>query len=290
LNKNTNFWHYIHLHFIVLIWGFTGILGKLISLDTLQLVWYRLLIASVVLFFIVSIKKINLQRIYTKSYMLMGLVVAAHWLCFYGAIKVSNVSVALSAFSCTAFFTAFLEPIIFKRKISWREILPGILVIIGMYIIFNADIKNIWGVVLGMLAAFTASFFSTFNGLWAKRTPSIEITFFELLGALIGLTFFILLSPNALFPNFDISAHDWLWLLLLSIVCTVYPFVASIGLMRHFKPFVVSLTVNLEPIYTIILAILIFKNSEYMSTRFYIGSAITLISVSLYPFLKEKKN
>ncbi|MBI3233535.1 MAG: EamA family transporter, partial [Bacteroidetes bacterium] len=126
MDKKTNILYYFHLHFIVLIWGFTGILGKLITLDAFALVWYRLFIAVTVLCIILLAKKIKIDKTYAKQYMLMGVVVALHWLSFYGAIKVSNVSVALSAFSCTAFFTAFLEPIIFKRKIRWQEVAPGI--------------------------------------------------------------------------------------------------------------------------------------------------------------------
>lgn len=288
LSRTTSIRHYIHLHFIVLIWGFTGILGKLISLDAFHLVWYRLFIALFSLAIIILFKKVQFKKQYVWQYLFMGLVVAIHWLTFYGAIKLSNVSVALSAFSCCAFFTSIIEPIVFKRRIRWQEVAPGILVIAGMYIIFDAELKYFWGIILGIAAALTASLFSTFNGLWANRSVGYEITLLELLGAFIGLSLFLGLAPGFQFPNFQLSNLDWCWLVILGVGCTVYPFIAVIGLMKHFKPFTISLTVNLEPIYTIIMAIYIFKSSEYMNANFYIGASITLSAVLIYPFLKNR--
>lgn len=286
---HASWFKYLHLHFIVFIWGFTGILGKLITIGALELVWLRLLISVFLLWGIAIYKRSFSKEGFRLKYFLNGIIVALHWITFYAAIKLSNVSVALSAFASTAFFTSMLEPLIFKRRIQLLEVFPGILVIGGMYIIYQSEFAFANGIWLGILAAFTSSLFATFNGKWAHETQGMEISLSELTAALGVLTLIIGIVPEVSFPGLSIGLHNWLWLIVLAVICTVYPFVATIRLLKHFKPFMLSLTVNLEPIYSIVLAYLIFGESEKMTGSFYIGGAITLGAVFLYPLLKKRK-
>lgn len=280
---------YMHLHFIVFIWGFTGILGKLITLGTLELVWLRLLLSVFFLWVIGLYKRSFRKDGFRLKYFLNGIIVAIHWITFYAAIKQSNVSVALSAFASTAFFTSLLEPLIFQRRIRAVEVLPGILVIGGMYIIYQSEFEFAKGIWLGIAAAFTSSLFATYNGKWAQETSGMEISLAELTSALISLTLIITFLPEVSFPGMDIGIKNWIWVLVLALICTVYPFVATIQLLKHFKPFMLSLTVNLEPIYSIVLAYFIFGDSEKMTGSFYLGGAITLAAVFLYPVIKKRK-
>ncbi len=279
----------LHLHFIVFIWGFTGILGKLIDLSVLHLVWYRLILTLAAFCLLAWYKNEKAVFKPKRKHFLMGAIVLAHWLSFYGAIQLSNVSVTLCAFSSTSLFTALLEPYVFKQKHRPAEFVFSLIVIAGIAYIFKAETQYVSGILLGIVAAATGSMFTTFNGLWAKEGgSSMALSFGELLGAFVFNTVLILFVPEMTFPVFDISAANFGWLLLLALGCTVYPFVASIGLMKHLNPFTMSLAVNLEPIYSIIVALLIFGKSEYMSGDFYVGAAIIFAAVIAYPVWKKR--
>lgn len=291
--QNDNLKSYFHLHLIVFIWGFTAVLGALISLDALPLVWWRMSLAVILIFTYMKVKKINFSLANsTKGLMLFaGLIIALHWLTFFKAIKVSNVSITLACLSTGAFFTSILEPIFFKRKIVWYEVLFGLVVIGGLYIIFNVEGDYWLGIVLGLTSAFLSALFSVINGKFAKEYNAATISFYELFGGVIFLSFYLLINSRFDQAFFILSTEDFGWLFLLASICTAYAFIASVAVMKHLSPYTVMLTINLEPVYGIILALFIFEDKEKMNPQFYIGATIILLTVVLNGIIKnvEKK-
>ncbi|MBK8600908.1 MAG: DMT family transporter [Flavobacterium sp.] len=283
---------YLHLHVIVFIWGFTAVLGALISLDALPLVWYRMVLAVGFILLYVWYKKIPLQ-IPTKillQLLFAGVVIALHWFTFFRAIKVSNVSVTLACLSTGAFFTSFLEPILFGRKVIWYEVFFGVIVIIGLSIIFHVESQYFEGILLGLSSAFLSALFSVYNSKFAKVYDPTLISFYELTG---GIVFFslLLLGTNSFSSSFfQISTSDWIYLAILSSLCTAYAFIASVKVMRFLSPYTVMLTINLEPIYGIILAVLVFQEKEKMNPQFYVGALIILITVIANGIVKYYKS
>lgn len=291
--KNINK-HHLLLHLIVFIWGWSPILGKGITTDAMQLVWFRILITiSLMACYLIYIKAnpfVSLKKLMQLT--AIGIIIAIHWLFFYGAIKVSNVSVTMAAFSTGTFFTAIVEPIVFKRKIVWYEILIGLIIIGAICLIFSAEIEFGLGILYGALAALTASLFSVFNGVLIqdKQEPitSPVLSFIELSTALIALSVFLALNGGFNESFFMIGQQNLFLLFLLSAVCTVYPFIASVNLMKHLTPYTINLTVNLEGVYGIILASMIFKENQELSLTFYIGFAIILAAIFFNAYLKQK--
>ncbi len=287
--QNNSLKSYIHLHLIVFIWGFTAVLGQLISIDALPLVWWRMFFASIIILIYLYFKKI-LLKVPTKTiigFLFAGLIIALHWFTFFRAIKVSNVSVTLACIATGAFFTSLLEPLLFGKKVVWYEIFLGILVVIGLSIIFKVETKYIEGIILALISAFLSATFAIINGKYAKEFNASVITFYELLGGILFLSIFIGFSDGFTPQFFQLSSHDLLWLFLLASVCTAYAFIASVQVMKYLTPYTVMLTVNLEPIYGIILALLVFKETEKMSPNFYIGAFIILSTVLLNGYLKK---
>ncbi len=288
--------HHFLLHFIVFIWGWSPILGKGISADALQLVWFRIAITIFLMaFYLIYIKAnlfISLKKLLQLS--AIGFIICIHWLCFYGAIKVSNVSVTMAAFSTGTLFTAITEPLLFKRKIIWYELFIGLIIIGAICLIFSVEIKYGLGILLGIFAAFTASVFSVLNGILIQDQEqpisSPVLSFIELTMALIGLSIFLLLNGNLSSNFFTINQSDIILIALLAGVCTVYPFIASVNLMKHLSPYTINLTVNLEGVYGIILASLIFHENNYLSSTFYIGFVIIVFAIFLNAILKQKFN
>ncbi|MES2591696.1 MAG: DMT family transporter [Bacteroidota bacterium] len=273
--------HLLFLHFIVFIWGWAPILGKLISINAFQLVWFRILITLIVLIFYLIYIKQNL-RISKKDILQLfgiGAIIAFHWFCFYHAIKISNVSVTLVAFSTATFFTSIVEPIFYKRKLIKYELIFGMVIIGAIAMIFKVETQYAWGIIFGILAAVTSSFFTVFNGLLVRRLSSPIITVYELSGGFIALTIYLLLSGSFNADFFTLRAADWFWLSLLSIIGTAFTFVASVNLMKHLSPYTVSLTINLETIYGIILAYFIWEKDEAMTPAFYLGTLIILATI-----------
>ncbi|WP_029033304.1 DMT family transporter [Salinimicrobium terrae] len=289
---------YLHFHVIVFIWGFTAVLGALITLDAVPLVWYRMLLASVFIFLWIKWKKKKLSLAPRRILVMLiaGVVIAAHWLTFFGAIKVSNVSITLALLSTGAFFTSILEPIFYKRKVIWYEILFGVVVICGLYIIFKVETEYVLGILLALVSAFLSAVFSLINGKLAKQEDASVISFYELLtgtGAitiyLLIITFFGSSTTGSNNDFFDISALDWTYLLILASVCTAYAFIASVAVMRHLSPYTIMLTINLEPVYGILLAFWVFGSDEAMKPGFYYGAAIIVITVIMNGFLKTRR-
>ncbi len=287
---NVKLKNYFHLHFIVFIWGFTAVLGALITLNALPLVWYRMLLAVAFVLAYIIIKKIPLivTRKQLLLYIIAGIVIALHWVTFFKAIKVSNVSITLACMSTGAFFTALLEPFWYKRKFVWYEVVLGLTVIYGLWIIFKVDTTYTLGIVLALTSALLSSIFSLINGkLVQENRPSI-ISFFELLSGVIFLTFYLLLNNQINVHFFNISSSDWVYLIILASVCTAYAFIASVKVMKYISPYTVMLTINLEPVYGIALAYFILGESEKMNTNFYIGALIILSTVVANGILKNK--
>jgi len=272
----------IQLHIAVFLAGFTAILGKLITLNEGLLVWFRLLITVVTLGAILFFRK-QLIRIPFKEVLKIfgvGVIVAIHWVTFYGSVKYANVSVALVCFSATGFFTAFFEPLILKRKISLIEVGLGLIAISGIYIIFDFHPQYKVGVIFGIISAVGSSLFPIYNKkLLLTYSPKI-LTLYELGGGLLVLSvlvpFYLMQFPAAYYLP---TLTDWLWLLILAWLCTVLSFDLQLNALKKLSAFTANLTYNLEPIYGIILAFIFFKENENLHREFYIGVLLILLAV-----------
>lgn len=282
---------YLHLHFIVFIWGFTAVLGALIRLDAVPLVWYRMSIASIFIIIYIAFKKISFKvplKVFI-GFLFAGLIITAHWLTFFKAIKVSNISVTLACLSTGAFFTSLLEPLVHGKKIILYEVLFGVMVIIGLGIIFKVESNYIQGILFALSSAFLSALFSVINSKYAKiYNPSI-ISFYEILAGVFFLSIYLLFTNSFNAAFFTIRASDWMCLAVLSSICTAYAFIASVKVMKYLSPYTVMLTINLEPIYGIILAVIVFSEKEKMSFEFYIGAFIILSTVILNGMVKYYK-
>ncbi|MBD3863670.1 DMT family transporter [Olleya marilimosa] len=290
--QNDKLKNYLHLHVLVFIAGFTAIIGKLITINAVSLVWYRMLMATVLMFIYIKVAKVDIS-ITKKAFVklaIAGIIIALHWITFFGAIQVANASIALAMFSTGAFFASFIEPIIYKRKIIAYEIVFGLIVILGVYLIVRSEFKYIDGMILGIISAFLSSLFAVLNGKFLEEHSATKISFYEFLSGVFFISLYILCFGEGFNVNhFNISLSDGLWLFVLASVCTAYAFIASVYVMRYISPYTVVLTYNLEPIYGIILALLLFPESETMSSSFYIGAFIILGVVLLNGVLKNLK-
>lgn len=280
---------YLQLHFIVFIWGFTAVIGALISLDALPLVWFRMSIAVAIIWLYAYIKKLSIQlpKKAVIAFLFAGLVIALHWLTFFKAIKVANVSVTLACLSTGAFFTSLLEPIFFSRKIIWYEVLFGLFVVGGLYLIFRFEGDYMYGIVLALTSAFLSALFSTINGIYASKYNPTIISLYELFGGVFFLSIYLLFTGSFTPDFFVVSLTDWIWLFVLGSICTAYAFIVSVDIMKFLSPYTVMLTINLEPVYGIIIALLVFNEKEKMSWTFYVGAAIILTMVILNGILKK---
>jgi drug/metabolite transporter (DMT)-like permease len=289
------FRNYLHLHFIVIIYGFTGILGKLISLPAHYLVLYRLLLTIPVLYLIILIRKesLKIDKQTLLKYLGIGVIIGLHWLTFFHSIKVSNVSVALSCFASSSLFAGILEPLFYRKPIRKLEVFCSIIVLITLCIMLGFEVKYWQGALFGVIAAFLAALFTVLNKQLSETKTLITMSLYEMLGALIpivailGISLIFVGADNFAPQQYAPSLSDWGWLLLLASVCTAYPFVATIKLLRSITAFNVALAVNFEPIYSIILAYVIFGESERMTPIFYIGLCIVFGIVFFYPIGKR---
>lgn len=279
--RNDKLFNYLHLHFIVFIWGFTAVLGALITLEAIPLVWYRMSLAVGFIFLFLIFRKENLRfSLKTLSgFALGGIIIALHWLTFFGAIKASNVSVTLAVLSTGAFFASLLEPLLYGRKIILYEVLFGLIVIIGLYIIFDVEASYALGIVLALTSAFLSALFSVINGKFVQKYSASSISFYELLFGVIGISIFLAVSGRFDAAFFTVSTQDWVYLAILASACTAYAFIASIHVMKWISPYTVMLTINMEPVYGIILALVVLGDSEKMGSQFYYGAIIILLTV-----------
>ena len=291
MQKN-NLKHYLHLHLIVFIWGFTAVLGKLISIDSIPLVWFRMLLASffIALYFILKNKSFKLDFLSLLKFLISGILIALHWITFFKSIKVSNVSVALVTMSTGALFTSLIEPFFFKRKIKSIEIILGIIVVGGLYIIFSFKAQYTLGIIFALISSFLASLFSVLNGLFVRKNNASLISLYQLFFGALFITFFMFFQGSFTYSFFVLPISDWIYILILSSICTAYAFIVSIDVMKHLTPYTVMLTINLEPVYAIILALIVFGESEKMNSEFYFGAGIVLFVVLLNGILKNMKS
>lgn len=285
---------YLQLHTSVFLWGFTAILGELISIEAMPLVWYRILITCASLLLLpgllrqaAAIPRPDLWRIAG-----IGCIVSLHWICFYASIKASNISVAVTCLATTSFFTAVLEPFIRRTKHDFRELFLGLLIIPGIYLIkrfTGSDFTD--GIILGLASALLAGVFTILNKQLVSSYEPRSFTFVEL-GS--GLIFMTILMPIYLwlFPESILvpTGRDMLYLLVLGIACTALPFVLALRALRHLSAFASVLSVNLEPVYSIIMAVIFFHEHEELDKYFYLGTLIILASVFIYPLLRKKGN
>lgn len=282
---------YLMLHFIVLIWGFTAILGLLISLPSLELVFYRTLIAAVGMAAVCFFSKKPLLVPWPEMLKIagVGVLISLHWIFFFWSAKLSTASVCLAGMATTSLWTAFVDPIVSRTKIKWYEVALGLLVISGLLVIFQFETGYWLGLLMALFSAFLGALFSVLNGRLTLKHSPYQITFYEMAAACGFALAFMPVYAAFLTEGQPLqlawNGLDWLWLLILGGVCTVYAFSVSVELMKRLSVFTINLTVNLEPVYGIVLAVLVFGESEKMTPQFYLGTLIILVSVLLYPLL-----
>ncbi len=281
----------LHLHLIVFIWGFTAILAALISIDALSLVWYRVLIAVITLFIYFKIKKISLQENLGDliKFSVGGVIIAVHWATFFYAIKISTVSTTLITMSSSAFFVVLLKPFFGDKKIIFHEFILAIFAVVGFIIIFKVENIYTKGIITALISAFLIAVFSLYNSKLVKNYKASKIAFYELFFAFLFMSFVLFYKDAINFEFFSLSNLDWIFIIILATACTAYPFVVATNLLNKMSPFTIILTNNLEPVYGIILAIIIFGDREKMSWQFYLGALIIFSSVLINAFLKNKK-
>ena len=279
------------LHLIVFLWGFTAILGKLIHANAEVLVFYRMLFASVFLYLFIRIIKKDSIKVSKKLLLKLvgiGSLMAFHWLFFFSSIKVSNVSIALSCLGTSTLFAALLEPLIFKRKIDLSEIVMGIVIVICISLIFKVEFQYKLGIIYGLICALLGTIFSVFIGKLYGKTSSGNIIFYEIFGGWLVISLYYVFSGQ-ISQIGEISYRDLALLTLLASVFTAYPMFESVNLMKYISPFTLILTVNLEPIYGIILAFFIFGESEKMSAVFYGASLVMILAIVINGVIKARK-
>jgi drug/metabolite transporter (DMT)-like permease len=284
INKNL-----VILHFTVFIWGFTSILGKLISISAVSLVWYRVLIALVSLFLYFTFTKTQLKinRPTFLKLFFTGALVGGHWILFFQAIKSSTVPVTLVCLSSMTLFTAFFEPLFSKKKVSKLEILAGILIIIGILIIFKFETRYTMGIILGLLSAAFASLFGIINSKQVQQIDAPVIAFYELIGAFFWITLFIL-GTTGFTQSMYLKTSDIAYLLILGTICTSLAYVAGVSVMKEISAFKVALITNLEPVYGILMSFIFFGENDKMKLGFWIGALIILSTIFLFPVAQTR--
>ena len=282
---------HFQLHLIVFIWGFTAVLGALISIKGASLVWYRMLLAGIFLlvYILITKKSLKLPIIEILKIGLVGFLIAIHWITFFTAINISNVSITLAMFSLGAFLASILEPIFYNRKILWYEVLFGLIIIAGLYVIMQVEINYLDGMLCALLSIFIGVVFTLLNGKLIQKHDSTVIALYEFIAGFIFVTIYLFFQDKFNKSFFEISTKDIIFILILSSICTAYAFTASVNVMKKLTPYTVMLTTNLEPVYGIFLAYFIIGGNEKMSISFYIGSVIILITVILNGVVKHFK-
>ncbi|MBL7944276.1 MAG: DMT family transporter [Flavobacteriales bacterium] len=280
----------ILLHFIVLIWGLTGILGNEISLTSIPLVWWRVFIAAcaLALFAVAARRRIAASSKEIMSFLGVGVLTAAHWICFFSSIKFSKVSVALAVISTTSFFVALVAPLIRRERFMWYEVWLGMLVVAGLFLIFKFEPQYTVGILLALAASLFAAIFSSINSILVRRHEPVRIAFWEMTGACVATGIYLLVSGVST-ADMTPGLRDFLLLLVLGVLCTAFAFVAGIEVMKVLSPFTCALAINLEPVYTIAIALFMYGESEYMSAQFYLGTIVILSTLFIEAWLHRRQ-
>lgn len=288
MNGSPTLFSYLKLHFLVAIWSLTAILGAVISVSPVALVFYRTFLSAIVLSGVLHFRK-ELRNMGPKSTLILfgtGALLALHWMLFFLSARISTVSVCLAGMSTSSLWTSILEPLVYKRPVKPRDVFFGFLAMIGLYIIFKFEFNHFAGLVTSLLAALVASMFVVANSRLVKKYDAVVITGYEMVGAAIFSALVLLafqLSPWGAGQPFLPAPGDWPYLLVLTLLCTVYGYSLAASLMKTFTAFMMNLTVNMEPIYGIAMAVWIFGEKERMTGGFYLGTFVILLSVLLYP-------
>lgn len=283
---------YLQLHFIVFIWGFTAILGKLIEIPPVEVVFYRTLMASVGLFILLKWRKLPIQVPRKELWVILGtgLLIAVHWILFFLAARISNVSVCLAGMATASLWTSFIDPIVNKRKVKFYEPIVAIISVIGIVVVFQSTIDAAMGFIVAIASAFLAAVFTVINGRLVAKQNHFTITYYEMVGACGTIVLFFPIY-GAWFTEggltLALTSSDFIYLLVLSLVCTVYAYSIAVKLMQRLTAFAINLTINLEPVYGITVAVFLFGGDEKMDNNFYWGTSIIVLSVIMYPLLRR---
>ncbi|QJW88691.1 EamA family transporter [Spirosoma taeanense] len=298
MQTKATFSDYFQLHFIVLIWGFTAILGKLMQpLDSSAVVLFRTILAVLGMGAVLIARRQSFQVPPTDRWRLLatGGLIALHWMTFFLAARIANVSVCLAGLATSSLWASVLEPLLLRRRVRPIEVILGGVVLAGLYLIFRFEFDKVVGLAMAVFSAMLSSLFTIINSRFTRRYDALLISFYEMAGASVGaLAMWLLVwlldplrtsHPERYVPN---TPMQWLWLLILSLVCTVYAYSVGVRLLRKFSPYMAILTVNLEPVYGIVLAVLIFGDAERMTSGFYVGTLVILAAVLVYPFWNSR--
>jgi prepilin-type N-terminal cleavage/methylation domain-containing protein len=278
------------MHLTVFVWGFTAILGRLISISAVTLVWYRIVLVVAVMGGLVAVRKLGFRvdGAMLRRFALVGAFVALHWLFFYGCIKYAGVAVAVLCLSTITFFTALFEPLVFKRGFSLVEVLVGLLVMVGVSLLVKVETgTDTLGLALGLLSALFSAAFGVLNGQLAREVRAEVMTFWELSFAAVVTTAAFLVWPRDFVAPGALSGRDVGLLLALAVGCTVLPWLWSLRVLKTLSPYSLALAVNLEPVYAMVLAYFIFPGTEQLTARFYGGSALLVGLVAANTWLKR---
>ena len=289
---------YFQLHFIVLIWGFTAILGKLLEpLDSSAVVLFRTMLAVLGMGVVLLIRRQTIRVAPADRWRLLatGGIIALHWMTFFLAARLANVSVCLAGLATSSLWASVLEPLLLRRRVRAVEVMLGAVVLAGLYMIFRFEFDKVVGLAVAVFSAMLSSLFTIINSRFAQRLDAYVISFYEMAGATIGALGLWQIARSLNSPDVGQvgqyvpdTAGQWGWLLVLSLVCTVYAYTVGVRLLRKFSPYMAILTVNLEPVYGILLAVLIFGNAERMTPGFYAGTLVILVAVLAYPMLNRR--
>lgn len=282
---------FIKLHLSVLLAGFTGLFGKLITLNEVNIVWYRMFFASVFLLLLKGLPKVTSRKLLHLS--LAGALLGFHWVLFYSSIKLSNISIGVICYSLVGFFTALIEPAVFHKRVSFLEILFSLITVLGLLCIFSFDSRYRLGISVGVVSSFVAALYGTLNKKISADVSSSTTLLYSMMDGLVFLSciipLYLLVFPSSqpviIFPQ----GNNLYWLLCLSLVCTVGLYILQIQSLKHLSAFTVNLTYNLEPCYTILIAFLFFNEARELNFSFYIGVSLIIISVMLQTWRASRK-
>lgn len=283
---------YLSLHFIVFIWGFTAILGKLIEIPAVEVVFYRTLFASIGLLVLLKWRKIPIRVPKKQLWVILGtgVLIAVHWILFFLAARISNVSICLAGMATASLWTSFIDPIVNKRKVKFYEPLVAIVSVVGIAVVFQSTIDAALGFIVAIISAFLAAVFTVINGKLVAKQNHFTITFYEMVGACATIVLFFPIYGEWFTDDglsLDLTTNDFIYLLILSLVCTVYAYSIAVKLMHRLTAFTINLTINLEPVYGITVAVFLFGSEEKMDSNFYWGTAVIVLSVVMYPLLRK---